>query len=166
MYDCFAYVRISTLCVWTRARAQCGTHGDRREHSFSGTIELIDSYEAPCRCWELNSSLLQEQQVSLNCWVISPASRFFVLFCLDDQVPSLSGTIFPFHGCTGGKTISFSRFGLNSPWGSLFLFSVCLPLKGKEHLMVRSGGMVIKHTLLSHTKWAWIGAPTFTSPVT
>lgn len=56
MYECFAYLYV---CILDAFKGQKETNPLELELS-------VDGYELPCEFWDLNSGLLQEQQVLLT----------------------------------------------------------------------------------------------------
>lgn len=58
VYECFGctYICVPTVCV-------PGAHGGQKEVFYHLELELTDSFELSCGCWELDSSPLEEHPV-------------------------------------------------------------------------------------------------------
>ena len=83
LFMCFACVCVCVcVCVFIYICTMCLVSMEiRREQCCTGPLELeLEMVCGPPRgCWELNLYPLQEQQVLLNHWVISPYPHFLNL---------------------------------------------------------------------------------------
>lgn len=53
MYECFAYINISTMCVPS-------AFGGQKEGIGAPEAGVLNGCEPPCVCWELNPGTLQK----------------------------------------------------------------------------------------------------------